>query len=327
MLVEFIYLSSKVLTNCAVYGTDEPSDELLKDGKESLARPFGPDSSLAHDADVCGESDQSLDDCAKSCYQEVERPGKSDAYCYPQASRYTGKADATVGSTTLRAACHGIKKGSPAPITPLRPSRTQAVRELAFGASDEELSEIEDHVLLKPHDQPIKDSKKLKTPNSRVVVGSDEGLPSTPTRPPVRRSARRNLLIVSDGEDEIEEVLPASNISSTVISRRRSVLTMAPVLESHSGGLPGSHIQEGQLSVPCEPRSAALNTGKRSEDVGSGDKEHDIFKSSDDNAMLSLVAPVVVSGKKASVDVSFCKGTDARPSKELEGHERLDDSR
>jgi hypothetical protein len=282
---------------------------------------------LARDADACGESDQSLDDRAKSCYQEVECPGRPDEYCYPQASRDTGKADAIVGSTTLRAACHGIKKGSPAPVTPLRPTRTQAVRELAFGTSDEELSEIEDHVLLKPHDQPIKDSKKLKAPKSRVVMGSDEGLPSTPTRPPIRRSARRNLLIVSDGEDEIEEVLPASNISSTMISRQRSVLTMAPVLESHSGDLPGSYIQEEQLSIPCESRSADLNPGKRYEDIGSGDKEHDIFKSSDDNTMLSLVAPVVLSGKKASVDISFCKGSDVRPSNELEGHEGLADSR
>ncbi len=118
-------------------------------------------------------------------------------------------------------------------------TKSQAILEAAFGTSEDELSDIED--VAKPREHPKltkSDDKKLATgarlaSGSRKALESDDDIPSTPTRPPVRKTVKK-LVIVSDDEDEIEEDLPASKLSSSIISRRRSTLNLAPLNKDSS---------------------------------------------------------------------------------------------
>jgi hypothetical protein len=136
---------------------------------------------------------------------------------------------ATTAHSAAAAAC------STAPVTPLRRTASQILRDTIFGASDEELSEVEGPP------EPPKLARKSKTNTAvcadvgkqlraakaakgEVIVDSDNELPtSTPSRPPGKK-VRKKAIIISD--DEIEEVVSSAK---PLVSRRRSALTMAPV--------------------------------------------------------------------------------------------------
>lgn len=120
-----------------------------------------------------------------------------------------------------------------APVTPIRRTASQVLRDTAFGTSDDELSPVE--CLPEPPKVPRKSvsnvipkvSSKVTTArrtNRRTVLDSDDEMPvSTPSRPP----AKKKVTMASD--DEIEEVLSSAK---AVVSRRRSVLSMTAMAAS-----------------------------------------------------------------------------------------------
>lgn len=118
-------------------------------------------------------------------------------------------------------------------ITPLRRTQSQLLRDAIFGASDDELSEI--GLPLEPPTKPQKRRsmdlatfKAALTTKANDTLGSESDIPlSSPTcRPkPRTNTVTKKSSVISD--DEIEDVLPASKINDSSISRRRSVLNMS----------------------------------------------------------------------------------------------------
>lgn len=116
------------------------------------------------------------------------------------------------------------------PVTPLRRTKSQGIREAAFGTSDEELSDVDE-----PPEYPESPKKPQPVPTKyarrRILDSDDDARNSTPSRAHVPRKVGKRAVVISDGEDDIEEVLPLSNISSSALLRRRSTLVMTPVVE------------------------------------------------------------------------------------------------
>ena len=115
-------------------------------------------------------------------------------------------------------------------VTPVRRTASQIIRESAFGASDDELSEVEDppsppqskrKIASKPCLPTVQSAKGV---NGRKVPDlADEFSVSTPSKPQVLKVQKKAVDVT---DDEIEDVITSSK---TLVYRRRSVLAMAPV--------------------------------------------------------------------------------------------------
>lgn len=177
-----------------------------------------------------------------SCAKKLDRTAGTSPLQRDASTRSYFSLSKTSGSL---AAARPDSSSAPEAIThtssPLQRTKSQAILEAAFGTSEDELSDIEDVAKPREHPKPTQsDDKKLATGaplvlGSRKVLESDDDIPSTPTHLPARKSVKK-LVIVSDDEDEIEEVIPASKLSSSIISRRRSTLNLAPVDKGLSAG-------------------------------------------------------------------------------------------
>lgn len=162
------------------------------------------------------------------------------------------------------------------PITPLRRTKSQVIREAAFGASDEELSDAE-VVPESPRKPRPPTSASIEPKPARLmlkagrILESDDDIPSsTPSRAPVKK-ANKKVIILSDDEDEIEEILPSSNISSSVLHRRRSTLVMTPVVEPRKAGFTrDGSLRKSAVGISKDPsetfdvssREVRIKTGK-----------------------------------------------------------------
>lgn len=126
-------------------------------------------------------------------------------------------------------------KTTTAPLTPPRRTSTQHLRDVAFGTSDDELSEVE--WLPEPPKKPEKKRSLDKEPSMIMNAASnfnfdEEITVSSPTRPPKPRPRPYGKKTVVISDDEIEDIIPASKFSDTSISRRRSTLRMSPLRTS-----------------------------------------------------------------------------------------------
>lgn len=148
------------------------------------------------------------------------------------------------------------------PKTPIKRTYSQVMRDAVFGASDEELSEIE---CLPTPPRPRKSKSFSKEiPAERVarppvkirgrrILDSEDG--STPSRAPTTKRTVKKAVVVSD--DEIEDVL---HERATLVSRQRSMLLMTPVTSSTSRRrtIPtkpsvNSGVVSGQAEAPAVP--------------------------------------------------------------------------
>ncbi|EKM55869.1 uncharacterized protein PHACADRAFT_184617 [Phanerochaete carnosa HHB-10118-sp] len=177
------------------------------------------------------------------CSSTVTQTGNSSA----NASISAGLSTAVSGpglpptSPTVKPAiasrCTPISACSAAlapPMTPVRRTASQALRENVFGASDDELSPTESppgppKISRKPASKlasqsaPQKTSTVARIARGRRVLDSDDEMPvSTPTKLPPKST--KKAVPISD--DEIEDVLHATR---SLVSRRRSALPMTPV--------------------------------------------------------------------------------------------------
>lgn len=162
------------------------------------------------------------------------------------------------------------------PMTPVRRTASQVLRETAFGTSDDELSSVESlldppkasrNPAPKPAVQavPGKIASAAKvTKGRRVLDSDDETLASKPTKLPPKQAGKKALDI---SDDEIEDVLPATRSlvlsrsvlpmtpmtpSKTSSSRRQSIISKAASLKKNSCSA------SGKLSAAAKDRSADL---------------------------------------------------------------------
>ena len=215
-----------------VYGTNDASDEHSRDNRQTPVTKA--DATEATEASAVDAN--SPDDPVELLFSQDDVSAVQDSAVVnvldPPAS-ISGRSD-TADADEPRA--------TPRTSLPLRRSKSQLLRDTVFGASGDELSDIEEPIELhKSTMKTPKDSKKPTTAprfvaTSRRVLDSDDDLPSTPTHPPTQKP-KKKLVVVSDDDDEIEEIVPVSKIPTSVISRRRSTLVMTPVVSSRSADL------------------------------------------------------------------------------------------
>lgn len=187
---------------------------------------------------------------------------RPDIIACPASGLEPASAIVVSAAATATAIVDSLSLPMDPPKTPIKRSYSQVMRDAVFGASDEELSEIE---CLPTPPRPRKSksfskditAERVTRPpvkiRGRRILDSEDG--STPTRAPTTKRTVRKAVVVSD--DEIEDVL---HERAPLVSRQRSMLLMTPVTSSTSRRrtIPtkasvNSSILPGQLETPEVP--------------------------------------------------------------------------
>lgn len=185
-------------------------------------------------------------------------------------------------------------------VTPLRRTKTQVIREAAFGLSGDELSEVESVPAPPKKSQratAVENESISRVYKGRIIDSDNEKDSSTPTRPPVKKpTGKKKAIIIEDDEDDIEEVLPASRITPT-FSRRRSVLTMSNATDEKLS----SSTRKAEDNLQEVPPSSDPSIVKPSDVVDSGS----LAKASGQNKKPELPARMShrSEGKKTAPEV------------------------
>lgn len=294
-----------------MYGTNDPSDESPKDNSGAVIPQEETRSSMTRR--LASGNIKELADKLDTASGTPQHTGEVSTTSVKTCKIFDVQDDTTVAlprlpvtpaPASLRTeALPGVNlpKDASRHITPLHRTKSIGLREAAFGTSDDELSEINSpHEPSKPH--ALDDSKTNPVAHFAQKADSDDDLPSTPTRPPTRRTQKR-LIVVSDDEDEIEEVVPASKISSSVLSRRRSTLNMAPLIAPTSVSSAPNDIPEAGLADDPVLGSAVMASKSKKEPeakIRQGEEPEGKSGGKSGNALttLSRTAQLATSGRK-----------------------------
>lgn len=201
--------------------------------------------------------------------------------------------------TTPRARAPAGSHVSP-PATPIRRTASQALRDHAFGTSDDELSEAD--VLPDPSEPALESAPNLGSGknlevrttvrlNKGRVLDSDDELPvSTPTKPQVKKSQKKAVVI---SDDEIEDVVSSAKPR---VSRRRSTLQMTAVPKAPSMHLRSAVSKSG--SAKNLPLTGNLSKAFSANDPGRA--ESPIRLDLDDTPIPSQTTKTTVGRKRAA---------------------------
>lgn len=220
-----------------MYGTNEPSDDSpMEQGPSSRNEILYIDPKLT----IAPLADLLPPDRGESWTAGAALPEpRPDLIACPASGPEPASAIVvSAAATTTTASVHSLSLPlvPDPPKTPIKRSYSQVMRDAVFGASDEELSEIE---CLPTPPRPRKSKSFSKDiPSERVtrppvkirgrrILDSEDG--STPTRAPTTKRTVKKAVVVSD--DEIEDVL---HERAPLVSRQRSMLLMTPMTSSTS---------------------------------------------------------------------------------------------
>lgn len=219
-----------------MYGTNEPSDDSpMEQGPSSRNEILCIDPKLT----IAPLADLLPPDRGESWTAGAALPEPRPDIACPASGPEPASAivvSAAAAATTATVDSLSLPLVPDPPKTPIKRSYSQVMRDAVFGASDEELSEIE---CLPTPPRPRKSksfskdipSERFTRPpvkiRGRRILDSEDG--STPTRAPTTKRTVKKAVVVSD--DEIEDVL---HERAPLVSRQRSMLLMTPVTSSTS---------------------------------------------------------------------------------------------
>ncbi|KAF7796768.1 hypothetical protein EIP86_007951 [Pleurotus ostreatoroseus] len=253
-LIEKEELEHRIDNLSQLYGTNEPSDDTpfcVQDNADA-------DITLVNNAPVLDDLSSPNKTPVKALQSAVSKAESVSASPAPGVvSAGFNRSDNALGNK---------EQTRPETATPLHRTQSQLLRAAVFGASDDELSEVED--LPEPPTKPRKKKsgdlasfKASLVTNANDLFQSDSDVMlSSPTRGPKCRAiaTSRKSIVISD-DDEIEDVLPPSKINDSSISRRRSVLHMNPLKSSKASVAAQSKTASSALPNPA-PASKKAST-------------------------------------------------------------------